>query len=166
MAYDNRILNFMAYRDAWREGGGKGEKREKSAYHMTSNMSRCREWAVFVQRHIDVLTMWRQIWGGMDNNFLTAAYYVYVFTDCSTSVHGTLPHKLLETIQSVSPLISTNWLLSWWCPHGTTKTLSLVHHATSLFQYVINSFSVRGRNLARTVKQLPWIANFIVSYWN
>ena len=84
----------------------------------------------------------------------------YVFTDCSTSVDGILPHKLLETILSVSPRIATNWLLSWWCPHGKTKTRSLVHHATSLFQNIINCFPVRGRNLAKIIKQLPWIAIF------
>ena len=43
MAYDIRFLKFAAYRDASREGEGKGEKREKSAYHVTLNMSRCRE---------------------------------------------------------------------------------------------------------------------------
>ena len=43
VAYETRILNFAAYRDASQEGEGKGEKREESAYQMTSNMSRCRE---------------------------------------------------------------------------------------------------------------------------
>ena len=45
VAHDIRILTFAAYRDASREGEkgrerGRGRNEKKSAYHMTSNMSR------------------------------------------------------------------------------------------------------------------------------
>ena len=74
--------------------------------------------------------------------------FLHAFTDYSTSVDGILPHnKLLETFLYVSPRISTNWLLPWRYPHGTTRTRPIVHSATYLFQYTIYC-PVRGRTVA------------------
>ena len=74
--------------------------------------------------------------------------FLHAFTDYSTSVDGIFPHdKLLETFLYVSPRISTNWLLPWRYPHGTTRTRPIVHSATYLFQYTIYC-PVRGRTVA------------------
>ena len=105
MAYDIRIWRFATYRDASREGEGKGEKREKSAYHVTSNMSRCREEVVVVQRHRRTYHVTPDLrWHEQQ---LPYSSLLHVFTEYSTSVDGILPHKLLETILSVSLRIST-----------------------------------------------------------
>ena len=108
MAYDIRILNFAAYRDASLEGEGKGEKREKKRlpydleYESLQGVSRC--CAKTHRRTYHVTPDLR--WHGQQLPY--SSLLSYVFTDCSTSVDGILPHKLLETILSVSPRIATN----------------------------------------------------------
>ena len=52
MAYGIQRLRLVVMRH-WRKRG-RGRK-EKRAYHLTPNLTRCREYVVVVQRNIDVL---------------------------------------------------------------------------------------------------------------
>ena len=162
VVYDIRLLRLIAMC----HGSERGRRRaEKSAYRVTpieslQGVSSC--CAKTDRRAYHATPDLR--WHGQQMPYSS----LHVSAEWSTSVDGILPHhniKLLETT-SASLCISTCWLLSWWCPHGTTETRSPAHtHHTSLFQYTINYYPVRGRNLAKT-KQLLWISNFIISYWN
>ena len=76
VTYGIRLLRLIVMRHGREWGRG---RKEKSAYHVTLNLSRWKEYVVVVQRHIDVLTMWPRICGGMDNSCLTAASSLYMF---------------------------------------------------------------------------------------
>ena len=52
--YDIRLFQLIVMRQGRENGRG---RKEKNAYYVTPNLSRCREYVVVVQRHIDVLIM-------------------------------------------------------------------------------------------------------------
>ena len=109
-------LNFAAYRDASRERVSL--RKERRALTIP------RIWVAAGSKQLlcKALTMWPRIWGGLDNNSLTAAQ--------STLLPSTEFYRTKYDISSrrlyVSLRISTYWLLPWWCPHGTTKTAHLL----------------------------------------
>ena len=100
MAYDIRILNFAAYRDASREGEGKGEEREKRLPNDPEYES--------LQGISSYCAKRLPCDPGSGVAWTTTALQQQPIRihRCSTSVHGILPHKLLET-SSVSLRIST-----------------------------------------------------------
>ena len=81
---------------AMRNGREKGRgRKEKGDYHVTPNLSRCRESVFVVQIHRRFYHVTPDLrWHGQQLPYSN----LYVSTKYSTSVDGILSHKLLETI--------------------------------------------------------------------
>ena len=103
VAYDIRILNFAAYRDASREGEGKGEKREKRLpygpdYESLQGVSSC-----CAKTHRRAFHMTPDLtWHGQQQPYSSS---LYVLTEYSTSVNGI--YRISSSRLSVSLRIPT-----------------------------------------------------------
>ena len=145
---------------------GRGRK-EKSAYHMNDpeyeSLQGVRSCCAKTHRRAYHMTPDRR-WHGQQ------LPYSYTYSQSTLLRRRNFTAKTLgdySTAVSVSLRISTTYVLIAVVVvsrrYIQQKHVPSYNVPGSINNYQV-FFSVRGRNLAKTINQLPWISNFIVSY--
>ena len=128
------IFDLPAYRDASREGERKGEEREKRlpCDHESESLQGVNSSSCCAKTHRRACRVTPDLrWHGQQLPYSS----LYVSTEYSTSVDGTLPHKFSWRLY----MFHYTYLRTDCCRGGVhtvqqTHAPSYIHHTTSLFQ--------------------------------